>query len=1727
MIPVFMVLSVVLLFVRSVIAEANDPPMAITIQGVPSEPFEEARRFQFAIVITNTSDAPLTNVEVRAAPGGVAIRRFLLVNPGESVSHSVTTALNDGPSSATLTYYTSAAEVVEEFQDEATITVFNVPPTARFGNDGPILEGETVQVLFWNQHDVSFQDRNAGFLYSYDFDSDGVFEVVDSAEFTATMPAGYSVGIAEQLVTARIKDKDGGFNEYTTTVMIECAAGYYRPNAESACAPLTDAVMLEKSVSSPLATAGDVLIYTVRVNNSSPITLTGATLSDTLPAGLTPISGTTMIEPAVGTAGDVPLIAEEMMIVPSASVTVTYQVNVTGDVIDLLTNSVLLTNTITLSATELITTVAASATVQVLPPPVLEFALKGVVDEYPEYSPVPYTSVITNTSVVTARNIQYFFGTNPFPILTIPELGPGDTWSINSTGNSADGTVFRRFDLYITSAHSTESVTATIQYMSLNVPPTATVGNNGPIVEGETAEIAFADQYDQSFQDRLAGYTYSYDFDSDGVFEIVDSAESTTIMPAVYSEGIAEQPVTARIKDKDGGFSDYTTTVMIECATGFYRPNAESACAPLSDVLTLEKSVSSPLAVAGDILTYTVRVTNSSPISLTGATLSDTLPAGLTPISGTTGIAPAVGTAGNVPLIAADMTIAPSSSVTVTYQVSATGDVIDLLTNSVLLTNTVTLSATEMSATIAASATVTVTEPMFEASVKGIPPTVDEGVFFYWNIVITNTGLIPLENAQVRSSPNANPFYTAPLLQPGESAGTQTLRSRFPDAPSQYTWRYYVSADDVAGFTEASQFMVALNVPPTADLASDGPVREGETAIISFSNQYDPSGADVSVGFRYSYDFDSDGVFEIVDSAESTATMPAIFGTALTMQTVTARIKDKDDGFTDYTTDIEILCPRGTYLSADETACESINDALTLEKSVDNLTPSVGNVVMYTVHISNNSPITLTNATLSDTLPAGLDFVANSTEIAPLGAGIVDDAPLLVADLTVEPGAEITVTYQATVTVGGDLLTNTVALISAEMSEAVTATATVDVPQPATLVMTVTTVISDPVEGERGVYRMTLGNIGDETANGVALRINGGLSAFNLSIPGGATYIRTISQIEYEGPSTRSTRWAVQAPFLTAPIVITTSIDWQNAPPMAHFFSPEPVTAGEEPLIVFADADDPSPQDRAAGFTFSYDFDSDGTYDIVDSTESFVSMPAIYTQEAMSRTVTGRIADRDGGFSVYTTTVDIRPVVVTIEAAGGVVGEDWDTPLVFLLQRTGAASDTLTVRYLITGTASFDDYLIEDGSEVRQVGDEVTFPAGQAYTQLYFTPINDAVVEPDETVVVELLADAGYVVGESSEAVGVILNDDDTAGISAETPILNEGTGGDTAFTFVVTRTGFDSDESILYTVGGFGENSADADDFGGAFPSGEIVMERTYTETVTILVTGDSVVELDETFVITLTTRRRDLTFSTITATATIVNDDDHAPEVVTTLPVSGAVDVSVQPYIEVSFSEPVAFSGNVAVECEGTTQRSRVQMVSDTMLGIALANPLPGGVLCEVTLPAGNVSDVDTMDPPDGLSADYTFSFTTVVANPPAGGSLLVAAVIYQPELPARAVGDGYITIRNYGSTPISLNGYKVGDSETFNDGEGMFRLPNIALDSGAAIVIAEDADNWSFETPPDYSFAPNSVGIPVLIPYNFWSFGTLDLDDNSDEVVLLDGDDQFVDGLLLWADRRRMPV
>ncbi len=126
----------------------------------------------------------------------------------------------DGPGSQLIALRAKSGPLATSLISTAIVNVTNSNPTAVFTNNGPVGIGQSATVAFSQMNDPSAADRIAGFKYSYDFNNDGTFEIIDSNNATATVPSTITAAVGTYMIRGRIKDKDGGFNDYISTLTV-------------------------------------------------------------------------------------------------------------------------------------------------------------------------------------------------------------------------------------------------------------------------------------------------------------------------------------------------------------------------------------------------------------------------------------------------------------------------------------------------------------------------------------------------------------------------------------------------------------------------------------------------------------------------------------------------------------------------------------------------------------------------------------------------------------------------------------------------------------------------------------------------------------------------------------------------------------------------------------------------------------------------------------------------------------------------------------------------------------------------------------------------------------------------------------------------------------------------------------------------------------------------------------------------------------------------------------------------------------------------------------------------------------------------------------------------------------------------------------------------------------------------------------------------------------------
>lgn len=202
----------------------------------------------------------------------------------------------------------------------------------------------------------------------------------------------------------------------------------------------------------------------------------------------------------------------------------------------------------------------------------------------------------------------------------------------------------------------------------------------------------------------------------------------------------------------------------------------------------------------------------------------------------------------------------------------------------------------------------------------------------------------------------------------------------------------------------------------------------------------------------------------------------------------------------------------------------------------------------------------------------------------------------------------------------------------------------------------------------------------------------------------------------------------------------------------------------------------------------------------------------------------------------------------------------------FTVTLSAASTSIITVKYVTAnGTAvAPSDYTAASGT--------LTFSPGQTSKTVTVNVVGDTTLEPNETFVINLSAVTGPAMFLDSQGVGTIIND--------EGPLLRisditkaEGNSGVTPFVFTATLTPASTGTVTVNYATANGTAVAPSD---YAAASGTLTFSPGQTsKPVTINVVGNTVVELNETFLVNLNTVTGPATLFDGQGVGTITNDD------------------------------------------------------------------------------------------------------------------------------------------------------------------------------------------------------------------------------------------------------------
>ncbi|MCA6490276.1 MAG: VWA domain-containing protein, partial [Chitinophagaceae bacterium] len=246
------------------------------------------------------------------------------------------------------------------------------------------------------------------------------------------------------------------------------------------------------------------------------------------------------------------------------------------------------------------------------------------------------------------------------------------------------------------------------------------------------------------------------------------------------------------------------------------------------------------------------------------------------------------------------------------------------------------------------------------------------------------------------------------------------------------------------------------------------------------------------------------------------------------------------------------------------------------------------------------------------------------------------------------------------------------------------------------------------------------------------------------------------------------------------------------------------------------------------------------------------------------------------GYTIGTTTAvtgtitndDVTLPSITLAVSPSSVTEDGTTNLIYTFTRSGSTTNSLIVNYTLGGTGTLNTDYTRTGTT-----NTVTFAAGSSTATVTVNPTADATVESNETVILTLAAGTGYTVGTPNAVTGTITNDDTRVTLAVSPSSVTED--GTTNLIYTFTRSGVTTNSlTINYTLGGTGTLNTDYTRTGTTntvtFAAGSS------TATVTVNPTADTIVESNETVILTLAAGTGYTVGTPNAVTGTITNDDN-----------------------------------------------------------------------------------------------------------------------------------------------------------------------------------------------------------------------------------------------------------
>lgn len=598
-------------------------------------------------------------------------------------------------------------------------------------------------------------------------------------------------------------------------------------NAETTVNPQVDLSITKTDDVDPV-NRGDQLTYTLQIANAGPSGATNVEVVDTLPAGVTFVSATGgTVTPPSGGGSDV--IVAVGNIASGGSATVTITVNVSQSAAASLTNNAIVRSTESTGGFDVDTTNNSTSETTATQAEIdLAITKSDSADPATPGSSLVYTIVVTNNGPSDATGVRV---TDNLPDGIQITSATSTVGTVTIPASAQDTTPANNDDLIVNVGALANGATATITVNATVLPGTtgtlsnvATVDSTDTsLIESDTTNntdtettaltpsvdlrVTKADAADPIIAGNALTYTIMVTNDGPSTATNVNLSDTlpsgVTFTSATSTQGTVSHAagvVSGNLGTlAPGATATVTLIVGVNPATRGTITNTASVTSTETDSNTTNNSGSADTTINGSVdvritkadsvdpvaaggsLTYTIIVTNDGPSTATSVVVSDTLPANVTFVSGTSTVGTVANASGVV--TATVGTLAPGASATITLNTTVAS------TATTALSNTATVTSAETDTNTANNSATQSTQLAVPGSISGVVyidvnrnGVSDSGDTPISGVTITLTGTDMLNNSVSRTTTtNANGEYTFDNLLPGTYQVAQTQPTGFQD----------------------------------------------------------------------------------------------------------------------------------------------------------------------------------------------------------------------------------------------------------------------------------------------------------------------------------------------------------------------------------------------------------------------------------------------------------------------------------------------------------------------------------------------------------------------------------------------------------------------------------------------------------------------------------------------------------------------------------------------------------------------------------------------------------------------------------------------------------------------------------------------------------------------------------------------------------------------------------